>query len=117
MRKILLASAAVLPLLGCVSTSDTGTSVTIPTVTVPVPGSAAEMIASIQSYAQTGCGFLPAASFLSSLLGQSAAWNTAHDYAVAICEAVAPKQTFSARRSAARHGSVNGVQVVGSYVR
>lgn len=103
---------------GCVSTSDTGTSVTVPSVTVPVPGSAAEMITSIQSYAQTACGFLPAASFLTTLLGQSAAWNSAQEYAKAICDAVAPKpSTFSTRRSAPRHGTVNGVPVVGAYVR
>ena len=118
MRKLLLASVAALPLLGCVSTSDTGTSVTVPSVTVPVPGSAAEMINSIQGYAQTACGFLPAASFLTTLLGQSYSLEHAQEYAKAICEAVAPKPaTFSTRRSARRHGSVNGVQVVGAYVR
>jgi hypothetical protein len=105
-------------LSGCVSTSDTGTSVTVPSVTVPVPGSAAEMIVRIQDYAQTACGFLPAASFLTTLLGQSTAWNTPLEYAKAICDAAAPKQQgFSTRRSAPRHGSVNGVQVVGVYVR
>jgi len=119
MRKLLLASVAALPLLGCVSTTDTGTTVTVPGITVPVPGSAAEMINNIQGYAQTACGFLPAASFLTTLLGQSAVWNTAQEYAKAICDAVAPKPSvgFSTRRSAPRHGSVNGVQVVGAYVR
>jgi hypothetical protein len=103
---------------GCVSTSDTGTSVTIPTVTVPVPGSAAEMIASIQGYAQTACGFLPAVGFITTLLGQSTAWNTAQEYAQAICDAAAPKAVvgFSTRRTT-RHGTVNGVTVVGAYVR
>jgi hypothetical protein len=76
------------------------------------------MIANIQGYAQTACGFLPAASFLTTLLGQSVAWNSAQEYAKAICDAVAPKPSvgFSTRR-APRHGSVNGVQVVGAYVR
>jgi hypothetical protein len=103
-------------LSGCVSTSDTGTTVTVPGVTIPVPGSAVEMITSIQNYAQAACGFLPAASFLTTLLGQGA-WSTPLEYAKAICDAAAPKQTFSTRRSAPRHGTVNGVQVVGGYVR
>jgi hypothetical protein len=115
----MLKRLAVLPaifLAGCVSTSDTGSTVTIPGVTVPVPGSAAEMINSIQTYAQAACGFLPAASFLTTLLGQGA-WSTPLEYAKAICDAAAPKQTLSTRRSAPRHGTVNGVQVVGAYVR
>jgi hypothetical protein len=104
-------------LSGCVSTSDTGTTVTIPGVTVPVPGSAAEMINSIQTYAQAACGFLPAASFLTTLLGQGA-WSTPLEYAKAICDAAAPKPVgFSTRRSTPRHGAVNGVTVVGVYVR
>jgi hypothetical protein len=110
--------AAGLLLAGCVSTTDSGSTVTVPGVTVPIPGSAAEMISNIQGYAQTACGFLPAASFLTTLLGQSTAWSTAQEYAKAICDAVAPKQQgFSTRRSAPRHGTVNGVQVVGAYVR
>jgi hypothetical protein len=109
--------AAALLLAGCVSTTDSGSTVTVPGVTVPIPGSAAEMISNIQGYAQTACGFLPAASFLTTLLGQGA-WSTPVEYARAICDAVAPKQQgFSTRRSAYRHGFVNGVQVVGSYVR
>jgi hypothetical protein len=105
-------------LSGCVSTTDSGSTVTVPGVTVPVPGSAVEMINSIQSYAQAACGFLPAVSFLTTLLGQSGAWSTAQEYAKAICDATAPKPVgFSTRRSAPRHGAVNGVPVVGSYVR
>ena len=101
-------------LAGCISTSDSGVSVTVPTVTVSVPTSAESLVRDIQSYTQTACRFLPAVSFLQNLLASSTAFNTAQEYAVAICAAVQPT-TFSTRRGAAR-GYVNGVRVQGFFV-
>jgi hypothetical protein len=104
----------ILPLAGCITASDGGVSVTVPTVTVSVPSSAESLVRDIQSYTQTACRFLPAVSFLQTLLSSSTVFNSAQEYAAAICAAVQPS-TFSTRRRAAR-GYVNGVAVQGFFI-
>jgi hypothetical protein len=116
---ILLSVAAVLVLGGCVSSGTNGGAVVVaptPVVTPPMT-KAQELIIDIREYAELGCKFVPAATFLTNLLGQSGGvFNTAQEYADAICDVV--KGRASRRRGAgAVYGYVNGVPIQGVFVR
>ena len=117
---IVLSIAAVLVLGGCVSSGSNGGGAVVvtptPVVTPPMT-KAQELIIDIREYAELGCKFVPAATFLTNLLGQSGGvFNTAQEYADAICDLV--KSRASRRRGAgAVYGYINGVPVQGVFVR
>ncbi len=114
MKKFLLAAAlsASVALGGCASTG-----------TVPSSGGTTDIssqIAQAQQIAVQVCGYLPVASTVSALFstfvpGSASGLSIAAQVANAICNAVAP--TKSARLRGAAVPTVNGVPIVGRFVR
>lgn len=112
MRKLLLASAVILPLGGC------QTETVAPAVS-PIVGAIVSVAPEkVQEYAVAACGFLPTAQTVANLV---AVWtgaqvpDMARQIAAEICVAVtAPKSQL--RRSSSRP-VLHGVPLAGHFVR
>ena len=107
MRKILLASAVILPLAGCQATTVPDVSPVVTTVVGVLPEQ-------VQQYAVQACGYLPAAATVIQLIqafGGPAVPGIATQIAQEVCSAVVKP---AARRGAAR---VRGVPIAGAFVR
>lgn len=106
--KILIAAVALLALAGCQTATDVATTITTATQTTK------EKVKSVQGYAVSLCGYLPAASSVIGIFNSNFSTSVAV-VGGAICDAVT--NITLADGPGDRKPRVNGVVVTGKFVK
>lgn len=108
MKKLIIAATLTIALAGCQTATDIATTITTATQ------STKDKVKSVQGYAVSLCGYLPAASAIVGIFNSNFS-NSVSTVGTAICDAVT--SITLADGPGDRKPRVNGVVVTGKFVR
>jgi len=119
MRKlVMLAALSGLLLSGCATTPGGGTTVTLPTITLPsISPSVDATIAQVQAIATSICKFEPAAATVASIIASLAGAGPIVDTASSIASSICASVTKTGVRRGGAAPRVYGVAIHGHFVR